>query len=65
MLLLGALGRITESEDDEREPFYAQGINNVTIVKVTCGRNITLALSRNSQLYISSIFKVWKDIDLL
>ncbi|CAG8821646.1 6665_t:CDS:2, partial [Dentiscutata erythropus] len=53
----GALGRITENEDDEREPFYAQGIDNVTIVKVACGGNITLALSKDGQLYISSTFK--------
>ena len=58
MLLLGILGRITESEDDKREPFYTQGINNVTIVKVACSENITLALSKDSQLYISSTFKV-------
>ncbi|CAG8843660.1 20444_t:CDS:2, partial [Gigaspora margarita] len=51
-----ALGRITLDEEAEKAPDYAQGIDKI-IVKVLCGANITLALSVDGQLYISSIFK--------
>ncbi|CAG8665890.1 15697_t:CDS:2, partial [Racocetra persica] len=49
-----ALGRETSDEDDkelppnvgrENIPGYAQGLDEVTIVKVACGGNITLALT--------------------
>ncbi|CAG8775993.1 371_t:CDS:2, partial [Ambispora leptoticha] len=43
----GALGRITVSDDDEKVPSYAQGLDNITIIKVACSGNITLALSRD------------------
>ncbi|CAG8815344.1 18859_t:CDS:2, partial [Gigaspora margarita] len=42
----GALNRNTKNEEnpDENVPAYAQGLDDVAIVKVTCGSNITLAL---------------------
>ncbi|CAG8613869.1 9862_t:CDS:2 [Cetraspora pellucida] len=62
----GALGRVTSDEDDkelppnvgrENVPDYAQGLDGVTIVKVECGGNITLALSEDGQIYMAGTFK--------
>ncbi|CAG8542011.1 19015_t:CDS:2, partial [Gigaspora rosea] len=62
----GALGRVTSDEDDkdlppnvgrENVPEYAQGLDDVTIVKVACGGSITLALSEDGHLYMAGTFK--------
>ncbi|CAG8577363.1 23981_t:CDS:2 [Dentiscutata erythropus] len=62
----GALGRVTTDEEDkelppnvgrENVPDYAQGLDDVTIVKVACGGSITLALSDDGQLYMAGTFK--------
>jgi len=55
------LGRDTKSEDnatEENVPALAQGLDDVVIVKVACGSNITLALSDQGQLYASGTFRV-------
>ncbi|CAG8452926.1 5200_t:CDS:2 [Cetraspora pellucida] len=57
----GALDRITESKDNERVPSYAQGIDNVTIVKVTCGGNITLALLSDGHNFLTKLLGYSKD----
>ncbi|CAG8818803.1 17988_t:CDS:2 [Gigaspora margarita] len=45
----GALGRVTKSKDpnatDKNVPAFAQGLDDMVIVKVVCGSNITLTLS--------------------
>ncbi|CAG8461681.1 2390_t:CDS:2, partial [Cetraspora pellucida] len=58
----GALGRVTKSEEnpnetDENVPAYAQGLDNIIIVKVACGSNITFALSDKGQLYATGTFR--------
>ncbi|RIB03142.1 regulator of chromosome condensation 1/beta-lactamase-inhibitor protein II, partial [Gigaspora rosea] len=56
----GALGRDTKSEDnatEENVPAFAQGLDDMDIVKVTCGSNITLALSNKGQLYAYGTFR--------
>ncbi|CAG8497999.1 8969_t:CDS:2 [Gigaspora rosea] len=59
----GALGRVTESDEnpdasDEKVPAYAQGLDDIVIVKVVCGSNITLALSDEGQLYATGTFRI-------
>lgn len=61
------MGRITKSEKnpnalEEGLPAYVQGIDNVTIVKVACGANITLALSDEGKLFATGTFKVCRQI---
>ncbi|CAG8465970.1 25165_t:CDS:2 [Gigaspora margarita] len=55
----GVLGRDTKSEGnpDENVPAYAQGLDDVVIVKVACGSNITLSLSEKGQLYATRTFR--------
>ncbi|CAG8652922.1 5608_t:CDS:2 [Dentiscutata erythropus] len=58
----GALGRVTKSEEnpnatDENVLAYVQGLDDVVIVKVVCGSNMTLALSNRGQLYATGTFR--------
>ncbi|CAG8723449.1 5547_t:CDS:2, partial [Gigaspora rosea] len=60
-----ALGRVTKSKENpnttaENMPAYAQGLDDVVIVKVICGSNIMLALSDKGQLYAIGIFRVYR-----
>ncbi|CAG8570974.1 15778_t:CDS:2, partial [Cetraspora pellucida] len=58
----GCNDEVTKSEEnpnetDENVPAYAQGLDNIIIVKVACGSNITLALSDKGQLYATGTFR--------
>ncbi|CAG8827761.1 1682_t:CDS:2, partial [Gigaspora margarita] len=57
----GALERVTKSEDpnatDENVPVFAQGLDDVVIVKIICSSNIILALSDKGQLYAFRTFR--------
>ncbi|CAG8458718.1 5510_t:CDS:2 [Gigaspora margarita] len=44
------------NETDENVLAYAQGLDNIIIVKVACGSNITFALSDKGQLYATGTF---------
>ncbi|PKY47401.1 RCC1/BLIP-II [Rhizophagus irregularis] len=69
----GTLGRFTETPRsaeakaileagnyniiDEGKPAYAEGLDNVSIVKVVCGGNATFAISDQGHLYATGTFK--------
>ncbi|CAG8851000.1 12197_t:CDS:2, partial [Gigaspora margarita] len=57
----GALERVMKSKDpnatNENVPVFAQGLDDVVIVKVICSSNIILALSDKGQLYASGTFR--------
>ncbi|CAB4478753.1 unnamed protein product [Rhizophagus irregularis] len=42
---------------EENEPAYAEGLDNINIVKVICGDNITFAISDQGHLYATGVFK--------
>ncbi len=56
------MDRVTKSENlnetDENVLAYAQGLDNIIIVKVACSSNITFALSDKGQLYATGTFRV-------
>jgi regulator of chromosome condensation len=43
---------------EEGIPAYAEGLDNVKIVKVVCGGNATFAISDQGHLYATGTFKV-------
>ncbi|CAG8834700.1 32121_t:CDS:2, partial [Gigaspora margarita] len=45
------------NETDENVPVYVQGLDDIRIVKVACGSNLTLALSDKGQLYATGTFR--------
>ncbi|RGB37324.1 regulator of chromosome condensation 1/beta-lactamase-inhibitor protein II [Rhizophagus diaphanus] len=62
----GTLGRFTKFPNstaankniyEENEPEYAEGLDNINIVKVVCGDNITFAISDQGHLYATGVFK--------
>ncbi|CAG8592195.1 11967_t:CDS:2 [Funneliformis caledonium] len=69
----GTLGRFTEAPKsafakeifdagnyeigEENKPAYAEGLDNVNIVKVICGGNATFAISDQGHLYATGTFK--------
>ncbi|RIA94469.1 regulator of chromosome condensation 1/beta-lactamase-inhibitor protein II [Glomus cerebriforme] len=69
----GTLGRFTETPKSEKAkeileagnynigeeetPTYAEGLDNVNIVKVVCGGNATFAISDQGHLYATGTFK--------
>ncbi|GBB96947.1 hypothetical protein RclHR1_02880013 [Rhizophagus clarus] len=69
----GTLGRFTETPDSAREkaileagnfdigeegnPAYAEGLDNVNVVKVACGGNATFVISDQGHLYATGTFK--------
>src|SRR3954471_4506268 len=71
---LGQLGRFTNTPrsakakgileagnyniGEEDKPAYAEGLDNVNIVKVICGGNATFAISDQGHLYMTGTFKV-------
>ncbi|CAI2178557.1 13459_t:CDS:2 [Funneliformis geosporum] len=71
----GTLGRFTETPKsayakeifdtgnyeigEENNPTYAEGLNNVNIVKVVSGGNATFAISDQGHLYATGTFKVY------
>jgi len=71
---LGTLGRFTEDPKsaeakaifnavnyniiNEFVPAYAEGLDNVNVVKVVCGGNATFAISDQGHLYATGTFKV-------
>lgn len=73
---LGTLGCFTESPKsveaklifergnynivEEVKPVYAEGLDNVSIVKVVCGDNATFTISDQGHLYAISIFKAYR-----
>ena len=46
------------SISEEGIPAYAEGLDNVKIVKVVCGGNATFAISDQGHLYATGTFKV-------
>jgi hypothetical protein len=72
---IGTLGRFTETPDsarkkaileagnfdigEEGKPAYAEGLDNVNIVKVACGGSATFVISDQGHLYVTGTFKVF------